>query len=288
MNKQSFQYSLLRYRHSYLLNEEVNVGILFYFPVEKRVEFLHPNHLQRLSGLYPDISFYILRNYFKAFKRQTNKLNKALLHESGLFATAELNQLIREYYLVEDSTALIFTEARKGLYEDADQIIAFYYRQYLSVYEPKKAREHKDEQYILNEVDNKIHEKHLEYNSALKRDIEIETPYLSEHFNYGWENGTINLITPVGFDLLLKDSITNKACQWRGKLEALLEPAKKHHYRYDLIVSRPESHSLLKTYDDALKLLNDNKAPKRIIEVDEVDSYVEEIARNTGSGNRRE
>lgn len=277
MNKQPFQYSLLRYRHSYLLSEELNVGILFFFPLERRLEFLYPNHLQRISGLYPDFSTHTLRKYLKAFEKQAGKLNRKHTDSSSLFETSDLEELIEDYFLPKDATALLFTDVKKGTYGNAGQILDFYREQYLSVYEKVRAREHKDEQYILRKVDKGLKKRKLQANRAIRRNIKIKTNLFTEQFKYGWKNGTTNLITPIGLDLQKKQSIKEKAYGWHGKLDAFRETAQKENLRFDLILSRPDDKNLFKTYDNVLTLLEENKAPKKIIEVDEVDRYIDKI-----------
>lgn len=277
MNKKPFQYCLLRYRHSYLLSEELNVGILFFFPLERRVEFLYPKYLQRISGLYPDFSTHTLKNYLKAFDKQAKKLQKNVTDSSNLFETSDLKGLIEEYFLTKDSTALFFADVKKGTYEDAGLILDFYRKQYLSIYEKVGVRKHKDEQYILRKVHKELKKRKLQTSQTIRRNIEIKTNLFSEQFKYGWENGTTNLITPIGLDLQKKQSIKEKAYGWHGKLDAFRETAEKDKLRFDLIVSRPDDKNLFKTYDNVLTLLEKNKAPKKIVEVNEVGRYIEKI-----------
>lgn len=274
MNKQIFEYSLLRYRHSYLLGEEFNVGILFWFPLESRVEFLYPHYLQRITNLYPDFSTKTLRNFLKAFEKQVNRINKDTYKSFDFYSDSALKNLIENYFLSQDSTALYFADIKKGTYEDIGKTLEYYKEQYLSVYEKSSAREHKDEQYILNRVEDGLKSLNLSYSQDIKRDYTLNTPYLSETFKYAWKNGSVNLITPVGFDLKRKDSITDKACTWRGKLETFKSKADEENLRFDLIVSRPEERSLFKTYDNVLKLLEENEAPKEIIEEEKLQEYV--------------
>ena len=62
---QKFQYSVLKYRPSYLLDERVNIGILFRFETkadygegigdENNLFFSYPNQLKRISDFFPNI-----------------------------------------------------------------------------------------------------------------------------------------------------------------------------------------------------------------------------------------
>lgn len=282
MNKQQFQYSILRYRHSYFLAEEVNVGILFFFPPEGRLEFLYPNSLQRISQLYPDFTVHTLRKYLNAFYKQAQKLTKSgsFGSDSDLFEQSDLQSIIEEHFLKEDATALLFSDIKKGTYENAEQTLSFYEDRYLTVYEKEKERDRKDETYIIHKVEEGLKEYELTDSREIKREYIIETPYLSQKFNYAWKNGTINLVTPIGLDLTLEDSIENKGLNWHGRLDKFREKAEQDNLRFDLIVSRPEDPGLFKTYDNVLKILEDNKAPKVIYELDNLHAYVDHLSSN--------
>lgn len=278
MNNQTFQYSLLRYRHSYLLAEEVNVGILFYFPSVDRVEFLYPKYLRRISSLYPDISLTGLRKYLKAFDHKAQNINKRLRGDAELFEVSDLQTIIDEHFLRKDSTALLFSDIKKGVYENVNQTISYYRDQYLSVYDNPTIRDNKDERYIIKEVEKGLQTAALNFSDDIKQNYTVKTPYLSQTFDYAWQNGQTNLITPIGLDLQQKETIERKACTWRGRLDTLQETARENGLKFDLIVSRPAEKHLFKTYDNVLKILEDNKAPKEIIEVDQVNQYIKRVS----------
>ncbi len=278
MNNQTFFYSVLRYRHSYFLSEKVNAGLLFFFPEEDRVDFLYPNHLQRISQLYSDFSVIGLRKYLHAFDKQAKKLTKTVLGDGDLFEYSDFKKIISKYFLVEDSTSLFFSEIKEGTYKDAKQTLKFYQDRYLSVYEKRSQRNRKDERYILNRVEDQLKLHKLNYSEEIRKDYVLKTPYLTRTFNYAWKNGSTNLVTPVGLDLKQKESIERKACTWRGRLETFSTKATENNLKFDLIVSRPADKHLFKTYDNVLKILENNEAPKDIIEVDKLDSYIDRIS----------
>lgn len=278
MKKQQFQYSLLRYRHSYFLAEEVNVGILFFLPTEGRVEFVYPNRLQRISQLYPDFNVHTLRKYLNAFNKEAQKLTKKFSGDPKFFEASDFQGIIEEFFLREDATALLFSDITRGTYEDAEETLSFYKDKYLSVYENREERERKDEKYILNKIEEGLKDTNFNYSREIKRDYTIETPYLSQKFNFAWDNGTTNLVTPVGLDLKLEDSIENKALNWHGRLDKFKEKAEKDNLKFDLIISRPRDQKLFKTYDNALKILEDNRAPKEIHELDHITTYIHRLA----------
>jgi hypothetical protein len=51
-----FKYSLLKYNHSQVLNEELVLGILFYFPHKNQFDFIYPPKLTRIKKIYFNFS----------------------------------------------------------------------------------------------------------------------------------------------------------------------------------------------------------------------------------------
>ena len=51
MNKQLI-YSILQYKHSPILREAINIGVLFYFPEETRKLYLNITDSTRLRSIY--------------------------------------------------------------------------------------------------------------------------------------------------------------------------------------------------------------------------------------------
>jgi hypothetical protein len=197
-----------------------------------------------------------------------------------LFETFDFQEIITEHFLKEDATALLFTDVKQGSYVDIDQTIAYYRDQYLSVYDQNKERDRKDEEYIINKVEEGVKSTNPNFIQEIKREYTVETPYLSQKFDFAWKNGTTNLVTPIGLDLKQKESIERKACTWRGRLETFQNKAREENLKFDLIVSRPEDRNLFNTYENVLKILEDNKAPKEIIELDNVNTYINKLSRS--------
>lgn len=276
MNK-TFHYSILRYRHSYLLQEEVNVGLLFFFDDEKQVEFLYPKSLQRISSLYHDFSVNLVKKYFRTFERAAKQVQKELLKENETLFHGDLKSYINNYFLPDDASALYFTELKTGNYNHFQETLDYYSYQFLSEYEPPQKREQKDERYILRKVSNIVEQLPKEKKGIIQRDVKLQADILSETFDYAWQNGTTNLITPVGFDLQHAQSITDKACEWQAKLNTLTDAARKKNYKFDILVTRPSDRDLFKAYDQGLKLIERGSDQQEIFEEPDIETYAQGI-----------
>src|SRR5687768_11091554 len=105
--KETFSYSILQYKHSILLKEAVNVGILFSFPKDYKFQFVSGN-AHRVRAIYPDFE---LNTYYSIIKSIESKLKT---YSSELFelkfSHKPFKELIHTAFLPEDSTVLQFTD----------------------------------------------------------------------------------------------------------------------------------------------------------------------------------
>lgn len=133
MNTKQFKYAVLKYRPSYWLDEQVNIGLLFLFPEDGRVEFLAPSRLRRLTQLYPDIQLSLIRQHLTAFRAQA-----AAIRKRNLFEVASRENLLETEFLVPDANALFFSEFKTGQYADAAATLEHYRKAYFNVYDGKR------------------------------------------------------------------------------------------------------------------------------------------------------
>ena len=116
MNHGFFTYSLLRYIHSQVLGEVVNVGMLFIFPEQRQVIFLHPARLKRLTSLYQAFPEHLVKASLRSFAKKSRAINR----HWDLFADALLRQsadaFIAAEFLPSDDSALQFHAAGGALF----------------------------------------------------------------------------------------------------------------------------------------------------------------------------
>ena len=110
---QIYKYSILKYKHSKLIDESINIGILFLDFSRNKIDFLYPDSLSRISGLYEDLSLVELRKYLRLFAEQTKRVQTSL-NKDSLNLYSELNNIISDNYLTNDSNSLVFSEVKEG------------------------------------------------------------------------------------------------------------------------------------------------------------------------------
>lgn len=128
MESKTFKYCLLRYVHSPVLEESVNVGIFFQFP-NGEMFFKYPESFERINGLYEDFSEVQLKENLEAIRVKVKRLNENLTS-----SVSEISDIIRK-----DATVLQLSEIKKSLRDgDYRRTMDQYFDLYFAVYYQKK------------------------------------------------------------------------------------------------------------------------------------------------------
>jgi len=286
MNK-TFTYSILQYKHSFLLREAVNVGIIFYFPNEDKFQFVAGNH-HRVKSIYPDFDYVIynriirriknrLKSYFDIFEQQTNK-------------TKSFKEYLNTNILAEDATALQFTEPLVSVdtFNDINHTVKTFSELLLPGIITENVIENKhNEQFLLKTYLGYILQKDNQAENKISKNKIIKYGGLVLNFDYYWKlrqrkakNKTTNLVKPVSFDLKETSEIQRKSVEYFGYLELLKPYADRNDIRFDLLVAKPQDENLLSRYEEGIRRIRKAKSAKRIITEQELLGYSEETAQN--------
>jgi len=274
-----YKYSILKYNHSKLIDESINLGILFFDLSENQIDFLYPDSLSRISNLYDDLSLVELRKYLRLFAEQTKRVQK-ILEEDSLRFSSEFTTIIVEYFIVPDSNSFVFSEIKTGVSSNVKNIKEYIFNQYFSFYLKETHSHRKDEVYLEKLFVKKLKSRLTsEFNSVIKNNIKIENEKISCEFDYAWQNGTLNLITPISFDYKDYNPIRDKSLKWYATLDLLSDKAKSDNLSFDFIISKPSDRKLFSHFDKSLKRINDVDVSKKLILEDEnLDEYISNAA----------
>jgi hypothetical protein len=271
-----FTYSILQYQHSLLLNESVNVGIVFSFPGESKIYFV-PGNLNRVKCLYPDFDPSLFNTIVKGIK------TKLIPNADSLFDTNNQNTFKQQLnaLLIPDSSALQFSDPFVSVdtFNDIEKTIDAFSKMILPGNQPEKEDEFiHNEQYILRRFTESIERRNIPVNTRLGRNRKLETKGFTLSFDYAWRNGVTHLIKPVSFDLTSARFIQDKAILHVGYLDAFGGYADRNGYVFDYLIAKPTNPQLFKVYDSALEILSEAKAPKEIVPEERIEEYSERTA----------
>jgi hypothetical protein len=286
MNK-TFTYSILQYKHSLLLKEAVNVGIIFYFPSTDKFQFVAGNYY-RVKSIYPDFDPVIYNRIIKRIKqRLTPRFDIFEQHNN---ANKSFKEYINTNILSEDATALQFTDPIISVdtFNDIDHTVKKFSELLLPGVITQNHIEHKrNEQFLLKTYIGYIIEKDKQAENKISKNRLINYRGLVLNFDYSWKirekkikNKTTNLVRPVSFDLKETSEIQKKSVEYFGYLEILQPYAERNDIRFDLLVAQPQDENLLDKYEEGIRRIKRAKSAKRIITERDLHSYSEETAHN--------
>jgi len=273
----TFTYSLLQYKHSQILNEVVNIGILCFFPEHHKVFFKYSDRINHLKHIYPAFAKQQIETYLKGFTKKA----KSISSHYDFFSEKAIRQNTEEYihseFLPIDASALQFSSIYTSLLysNNLDDIVNNLFAKYFPSHHIESNLEKHDDEYVIRKINSLVKEKNISLTKYFERNIEIKSQETSLVFDIAWKNGSTNLVKPISFDLSNSTNIHRKADRFFGTLFFLEPEAKKQNYRFDLLVAKPQKKSLFKSYDKALKKLEQIPAPKEIIEENKYTEYID-------------
>lgn len=270
-----FTYSILQYRHSLLLNESVNVGIAFSFPDERKIHFI-AGSLNRVKSLYPDFDPTIFNEVVRGIK------SKEIPQADNLFETNFRNTFRQQLntLLLLDSSALQFTEPFVAIesFTDRERTIATFSNLILPNLQTLKRQPPHSEQYIIKQFTESIRRRNIPIETRMGRDRKLQAKGITMNFDFSWKNGITHLVKPISLDLKLGKDIQDKAVKYLGYLDLFSDYANANGYVFDYLIAKPTNPELFKSYDNALDVLRDAKAPKEIVTEEKLEEYSEKTA----------
>lgn len=271
-----YQYSLLRYVHSQFLGEEVNAGIVFYFPDEDKIIFRYPKSLDRIKHLYRDFPEKLIRSYLVSFASAAYRFSK----RKDIFRVRKLENILPEFFIVPDGSALFFDNVSTGVkYAESENIAVDIFNRYFlnSIPENKAIVERHDETYIVQNFRTLIRTKDENIVHYLRGEQKIKTERAILKVDESWKNGSLNLVKAVSFDLKEESDILHKAAQLYGTLNILDNTLSKQNYKIDILFSAPQNPELSSVYINAIDVVDTSKVKKNIYTENDIDNYIKKV-----------
>ncbi|WP_299462635.1 DUF3037 domain-containing protein [uncultured Microscilla sp.] len=139
-----FKYAVLRYVHSQVLKESVNIGILVFFPEQGQVVFTSSEQrLNALIHLYPNFSTSHIQAYLDGLTKRAHVITAEFNSATKRAIEENLERFIQIEFLPEDATVLQFSKIYTSLLysEDINQVMVNLLETYkLNVYNDTPAK----------------------------------------------------------------------------------------------------------------------------------------------------
>lgn len=282
MNTNLYTYCLLKYKHSPFLDESLNIGVLIYFHDSQRFVFKYSKTLNRIKSIYENVP----EKTIKEYTRQIDKVLKEYqyLDKKNIFPLNDLNlkQFLSSTVLPNDGSVLQFshfkTDYVRGFQEEFIESLII---DKLFIDDIKPIQYQPQEPKLISTLFSNLRafglNEYRKNNNRFREGYVLTNETGTEFkFDIAWQNGTLNLIKPIGFDLKESRSIADKAHRNFGQFYDLQNEAIEKKLRYDLILGKPHNKKLFKDYEHAISLL-ENLQNVKLIDESELKQYSEKI-----------
>jgi len=279
MNKQLY-YSVLQYKHSPILGEAINVGILFFFPEDQTKLIFQMADSTRLRPIYEDFDTKYFNTVLKIIQKNVQSFSETLFTKGATINN--ITDYIHTHLLKEDDTVLQFSHLYNvlNIFPNSQKAVEEYTKLLLPLsIKTENQPTRRDDRLIINRVKTILSRSNKSYAEKMEKDVVVELGIGPIKFDLAWHGETHNLIHPVSFDLLESVSIQKKTAEYCGYLNWLDSYTKNNNSRIDLLLGEPQDSRLLKDYLQAIILLNENSTPKRVVPFAQIDQYAEEVAK---------
>jgi hypothetical protein len=280
MNKNLYTYCLLKYRHSPFLEESLNIGVLIYFYDSRRFIFKYSKTLNRIKSIYENVPEKTIKEYTKQIDKILKRYQDS---EENLFPLNDLNlkDFLSYTILPKDDSIIQFSHFRtdhiRGFSEEFIESILInklFIEDIKHQYQPQEPKIISRLYRTLKQVG---FDEYKRNNNRFREDYILTNESGTEFkFDIAWQNGTLNLIKPISFDLKESRSIADKAHKNFGQFYDLQNEAIENKLRYDLIVGEPKNSDFFKEFDHAILLLQ-NLPNVKIIHDSELEDYSKKI-----------
>lgn len=278
--EKSYTYSLLKYKHSALLGESMNIGVFVYFDSDDSFHFIFNNRLTRLKSIYQNFPEKTIKNYLREINSRVTVVNKKIDKLLLLEIENSFDSFLSNYFLPIDGSALQFDGAIKNFqYSKTNKEIITHLNS-IYLFEPSEIKI--DKEYELakdfyRKVRKHVNEAGQSNRPNFYKDYKVQNKTGVEfNFKFAWKNGSLNLVKPLNFDLSEPRYIANKAHLTYGLLIDLHDVAINNNLKYDLLLGIPTKKELFKEYDHSKKLLSQLDRIQ-LIEEDAIDVYAQEL-----------
>ena len=124
--RKPFSYSVLKYRPSVFLDEQLNIGVLLTFPLERKVVFIAPSQLNRVEYLFPDSNTFELQKLLNQLKKKAYEITLSQ-QEIG-------HKALIQTFISDEFEGLYFSKQIDGSYQVAEHTVRYYNKMYFEVY----------------------------------------------------------------------------------------------------------------------------------------------------------
>lgn len=264
----SYRYTVLRYEHDVRTEEFLNVGVLFWVPEKRSLEFLHTDRGSRLTGAFPNISADELIKSLRELRSKLTSLNLSQENSDDILAIAHRA-------LPADDSSLKWSAQSAGYAANPKAALELVFSRMVTQYEHKRERHVRSDQDLWNDLAQHLRPHHV---LGHLRRTTIQTPIRKYRFDHAWQNGFPHIVEPVSLDAETRETVADKTTHLVGQMMDLARS--KENFMLHVVLGKPTAKNLQAEYSSAIELLDRgaDKSRMQLIQQDEVPNFANRVA----------
>ena len=271
-NQSPYTYSVLRYVHDVTSGEFMNVGVVLYAPEARYLGALCRPTYGRLSKVFPGMNAEHFKSLMRYIQSRFEERGERVASELELMPSSGVIE-IAQSILPKDDSSLQWSPAGSGRADDPAQTLEKLYERMVMRYEERPSPGGRSDDDVWRHFKRDLEAKrvlqHFVPKKIVVQDDEIE-------FQHSWKNGKWHCLEPVSFDLVLADSIKDKAHRWLGQMTSV--QGASDQFKVYLLVGAPGEESLRPAFRNALSILKKIPGDKEIVLEGSAHELAERIA----------
>ncbi len=243
----TYTYSVLRYTHSIVSGEQLNIGVLLYSPEERFAEAIIEKKYARLSRAFSSFdrqTYALMRESFFA----ALAMRKKALQKGELFSRERSARELAMSLWPGVHSTFQASEDSFGMTEDLTSSLHQLYDRFVASQTVTDLESRRQPVEVWQEFQKRLP-------LDLSREIQPrEFSYKEFHqkFDHTYQNGSLHILEPVSFEYADKDGLLTAATTWRGKLDFLRPKLVGTHLYFLAGRPRPEHVAAASTATEIL------------------------------------
>ncbi len=264
-----YSYQLLRYRPDGVSEEFLNVGLVMMDDTGSSLRASAIERTGRVKALFPKVQ---ARPFISKLKRIVWAINAEAEKRRGglgLIPTTSLNELTSTV-IPKDDSSLYFSETKRGVDISFDPAFQDLFERLVT------ANEVSYESHLTDrDVWTKYYQSYFQTHRGRIRKKTIVTSGDELVFEHALQNGTLNVLEPVTFDLRRESNVKDKVYRWMGRLEEL--DSSDETFKLYLLTKMPSNPKLKRFIFERIENNSSDNFQVKIVEPENAEEFANQL-----------
>ena len=270
----TYQYQVLRYLHDHVTGEFVNVGIVFYEP---QTRYLHAEVIkktQRLTSFFPGLPARLILADLRYFAKSINRQPREW-QDNPLFGQADDLGTITAALIRPNDAAWQLTPVQRGLTLNPEGTCQELYQRLVGEYQKEVAPARTDDESVWRQSYKAYFDRH--HVTEKLQVSHVPTTNDEIVFAHTWQNGVLNCLEAVTFQLENPARVKDKAYKWVGRITELKTGTVPLHLY--LLTAAPTDPQLRESVEQIIRSASSAAVQVDFVHESEADAFARQMRR---------